>query len=399
MVLRTTFGILRSSDRGRTWDWICESAIGLGAMGQEDPTLGVTGGGAILAALAEGLAVSPDTGCSWSLTSGDLPQQPAIDVTVRPNAPQVALLLTSSPGAMDAGAAPQLFISSDDGSSWAPYGVALDPSLRPTSVEVAASDAHRVYVSGGRGSGAATTASLLVSSDDGQAFVEHPIPIDPTTETSAFIAAVDPTNADRVYVRTGAGDTSRLLVSDDAGASFRPVYQGGPILGFALASDGTTVYLGGPEDGLQKASTSDFRFQQQSPIPVGCIALLGPTVYICVLQPSVLLASSDHGAPFAPALYLRDLRGPLSCPAGPATTTTVCAAQWPALRMAYGIGSSNPVSPDGGPAATPPPPSAPAPPPSTPKGCSCEMGAAQPLPPLGIGLLWGSLLILWRWRR
>src|ERR1700704_4495157 len=76
LVLRTTFGILFSHDHGRTWDWICEKAVGYG--GVEDPSMGLTSTG-VLAGVFGGLAVSPDKGCSWGFAF----TQPVADVVVR----------------------------------------------------------------------------------------------------------------------------------------------------------------------------------------------------------------------------------------------------------------------------------------------------------------------------
>jgi len=340
MALRTTFGVLVSSDRAATWSFICEAAVGY--QSSEDPALSLTGGGTLLASTGEGLAVSSD-GCAWGFASGGVANQVVVDSAVRPNAPQDAVVVTSTPIATtDAGASVQsvqLFATGDDGAHWAMAGVALDSSVVPTSVEVAASDPHRLYVTTTRGTRPNATASLFVSTDDGAHWTERAIPVDATVGESAYIAAVDPMRADRVYVRTMDSGKSRLFVTDDAGMQFRAVYSGGPMLGFALSSDGATVYLGGPEDGLQAASTNDLAFTQRSTIPVGCLATSGARIYACVVQSSVLVAASDDGTSFSPVLHLADVRGPLTCPA--ASSTASCAADWTALSERFGIGASD----------------------------------------------------------
>ncbi len=353
MALRTTFGVLVSSDRAATWSFICEAAVGY--QSSEDPALSVTGGGTLLASTGEGLAVSPD-GCAWGFASDGLANQVVVDSAVRTNAPQGAVVVTSTPTATtDAGASVQnvqLFATNDDGAHWALAGVALDSSVVPTSVEVAASDPHRIYVTTTRGSRPNATASLFVSTDDGAHWTERAIHVDGTVGESAYIAAVDPMRADRVYVRTMGSGKSRLFVTDDAGVQFRAVYSGGPMLGFALSTDGATVYLGGPEDGLQAASTNDLAFTQRSPLPVGCLAVSGARIYACVVQSSVLVAASDDGTSFAPVLHLADVRGPLTCPA--ASSTAACAADWTSLSERFGIGASD-AGADGGDASAAPP--------------------------------------------
>jgi photosystem II stability/assembly factor-like uncharacterized protein len=348
MALRTTFGVLVSSDGGATWGWICETAVGYAS--GEDPALSLTGGGAMLASTQEGLSLSSSGGCSWSFAGGGLGKQVVVDSAVHPDAPNAALVVTSTPrGETDAGTplqTVQLFATNDDAATWAPAGVPLDPTVVPTSVEVAASDSHRVYLTTARGAPPSRAASLFVSTDDGAHWVERAIPVDGAAAEVAYIAAVDPARADRVYVRTAGSSKSRLFVTDDAGAHFSAVYSGGPMLGFALSADGATAYLGGPEDGFQAASTTDLRFVQRSPIPVGCIAVSETRIYVCVVQSSVLVATSDDGSSFAPLLHLSDLSGPLACPA--ASSAASCAAEWSALRTRFAIGVA-----DAGAAAAP----------------------------------------------
>src|SRR5579859_2266781 len=92
VVLRATYALLVSHDRGCNWDFLCEGAVGY--LGQEDPFLGLTPGAA-LAATFEGLKVSPDQGCSWGPAPG-LPAGDAIDLVVRRDDPHAAVVLTTA---------------------------------------------------------------------------------------------------------------------------------------------------------------------------------------------------------------------------------------------------------------------------------------------------------------
>src|SRR5258706_14268009 len=56
LILRTTFGIMFSHDRGQNWDWVCEKAVGYG--GLDHPSMGITKTGR-LAGPVSGLAGSP----------------------------------------------------------------------------------------------------------------------------------------------------------------------------------------------------------------------------------------------------------------------------------------------------------------------------------------------------
>lgn len=348
VVVRSTFGVLFSKDRGQNWDWVCEQGIGYG--GVEDPAIGITSSGTVLLAAFEGLAVSPDTGCSWSTIGGPLAKQFFVDVAVRPDNPHAAVAIASTYDG-DGGAQSfysQIFETTDDGAHWTAYGDPLDPTFVVATVDVSATDPHRVYVSATK-TASTRTAAIFVSKTDGTQWTSTNIPLVSAAETSVFIAAVDPKNADVVYVRTGdetGTQPSRLLVSSDGAQTFTQRYAGGPMLGFALAPDGSKVYLGGPTDGLEIAKATDLAFTRRSTLQVGCLATSGSTLYACSSDVSgfIVGASTDDGATFAPLLHLCSVRGPLACGAG--TAAAVCPASWPNVASQI----SDPcVSPDGGP--------------------------------------------------
>src|SRR5260370_4280248 len=125
-------------------------------------------------------------------------------------------------------------------------------------------------------------AVVLASTDGGASYAQSTITLTAPYETNqgaAFVSAVDPTNPDRLYIRIGDISVDRLLVSDDGAATFRTAYQGlGNLLGFALSSDGSKVFVGGPADGVAFASTAPtdsagaLQFTQQSKGPVVCRA-------------------------------------------------------------------------------------------------------------------------------
>jgi MYXO-CTERM domain-containing protein len=210
-----------------------------------------------------------------------------------------------------------------------------------------------MYVSAVRDPGTTATAFLLTSTDHGKTFVENPLPL-VQTEHAAFIAAVDPLNADRLYVRTSnAVDMpSRLLVSDDAGKTFRTIFTGlGQLLGFALSSDGKKVYVGGPRDGLNQASTTDFAFTQKSKVEVQCLKLADDGLWTCSSEKSgfVVGLTKDEGATFESKLHFCDIRGPLTCPTGTSTntecslggTTSTASPPWPQQRAVLGCSASS----------------------------------------------------------
>ncbi len=393
MVLRVTFGLLVTHDAGKTWDWVCESAAGYGRNQNEDPAVALLAKGNLALATVEGLLGSPDTGCSW--TSFD--ERIFIDDATSPDDPSVAVALTNSYKSTDDAGVPSydsvVMRTQNAGGSWAPSGVALDPTLVLDTIDLARGDPQRIYVSG-KTFGAPTQAFLLVSTDGGQSYTPRTIPL-AAGEHGAYIAAVDPNVEDCVYVRTlGDGDAgptssvSRLLVTDDAGKTWNERWSGGKMLGFALSPDGSRVWLGGPSDGLQSASTSDFAFTKRADFAVQCLTASATTLYACSNEASagfVLGASTDGGDTFTPMLTLAGIHGPIACSDG--TPGAQCAKEWPAQAASLGITIDAGASQDGG--TVPPPPSD--------SGCGCSVGDRRTSAlSLGAGLL--VVLGLW-WRR
>jgi MYXO-CTERM domain-containing protein len=355
LVLRTTFGILFSSDTGKNWDIVCEKAVGYG--GTEDPSLGLTGT-TILAGTFEGLTQSADKACSWALVPGDLTQNVIVDVVVRPDTPSTVLALSNKfLSADDAGASlftSNVFVTTNAGQSWAKNGPALDPTIVFETIEVAKSDPQRVYVSGVRGAGSTEQGVVLTSKDAGQTWTEHAFPLDTSSERAPFISAVDPTNADRVYARTKGTAGSRLLVSDDAGGSWKEVVKfQSDMLGFALSPDGKKIYVGGPKDGLQVGDSTSLAFAQVSKIAIQCLGAFNGKLYACSNEVGgfILGTSDDDGKSFTALLHLCGVRGPLAC--GPQTSEAQCVPDWPALRDTLSTCPDGGTSSSGGSSGTP----------------------------------------------
>lgn len=348
MLLRTTFGMLFTTDAGKTWSWLCEDAIPVS--GQQDPAVALMNGGVVISAEEEGLAISPDHGCSWSFAPGTA-KILAVDVARAPDGVDAIAITTSLQGTSDAGVLlyqSTMLHTSDTAKTWQPLSGVVDPTLVIDTIELAPSDSQRIYVSGQVFG--AFQATMLVSIDGGQSYQSHVIPFAPG-ETGAFIAGVDPTNEDRVYVRTlGLTDSgtsehvSRLLVSDDGAKTFNPAWSGDAMLGFAISADGARVYIGSVRDGLLAANATDLSFTQKSALQIQCLATSGSTLFACANEanalkvsgaPFIIGSTTNEGATFAPLVTLETIHAPIACPGG--SSAAICASEWPALENQLGI--------------------------------------------------------------
>jgi MYXO-CTERM domain-containing protein len=343
-VMETTLGLFVSHDRAKTFGWVCEDFIGYGEGGkQEDAVIAMTST-ALIAGLPEGLAISSDQACSWTRVS----QQPIIDLVVSPTDPHTAMALASTmTGVGDAGEnlyATTILVTHNDGAMWAPLATPVPAGVQVETIELAASDPNRIYI-GGAGrrvdadGGIERVAIVLASKDGGSHYSQTTSPLVPPYEPArgaAFVSAVDPANADRVYVRLGDGVVDRLLVSDDGAGSFRTAYQGvGPLTAFALTTDGSTVFVGGTGgDGLQVAHAyaSDagpgLTFSRGYKDNYSCLRWTGGLLYGCMGEPKnsflqEVATSSDYGSCFTPIFDFSCLSGPLACPGG--SIVDVCA--------------------------------------------------------------------------
>jgi MYXO-CTERM domain-containing protein len=334
LVLRATFGILETSDGGTNWGWICEKAVGY--TGVEDPAMGVTSDGSILAGIFEGLSISHDRGCSWDFAKGPTDGQYTIDVAVEKQDPKRAVAITST--GVSGGFHVVLAETTDDGKTWAQAGADLPSDFLAQTVDVSPADAQRVYASGLAGP---EYAGAVERSDDHGATWTR-LPFDIGNNAGAYIAGVDPTDADRLYLRLDGEPGDALWMSTDGATTWKPIYAStSDMLGFALSPDGKKIAAGGPKDGLWIASTSDLVFEQVSTVDVKCLAWSDAGLYACgdeFVDGFTIGVSKDDGKTFSPVYHLSHL-GILSCPAG-TPQADICPDEWTNVASTIGADGS-----------------------------------------------------------
>ena len=330
-ILRATFGLLQSHDAGQSFSWICEDAVGYAQ--DRDPALAIVANGTVLAGFSRELRASRDDACAWVSPFPEAAQESLLDATADPADENDAFFLSHS---LSSSHEVRIFSARDDGSPLAPLDLALGDDFSPVTVEVAPSAPNRLYVTGILND---LSTVLLRSDDRGQSWVRHEI--SPHSSAPAYIAAVDPSDPDRLYLRLDDDTTDYLLVSEDGGSSFSEAFSlDADMLGFALSPDGAHLAVGGPMAGLFLADSKTLSFTQS---PSG---LLGPTCLKWTESDGLIacgresidqftLARSDDGQQFS-ALYHLGALQPLSCDQG-SSVGSQCASVWPGVAHTLGI--------------------------------------------------------------
>jgi hypothetical protein len=322
MVIRTTFGVLRSTDSGRSWSWVCEESVD--AVGMFDPTMAIGFDRTTTLALPGGLSVSSD-GCTWTRPVST-PRLPVVDVANDATGRTIVAAVGPS-GVNDA-----LLRSDDGGQTW--RMTTTLPGYFLETVEVAPRAPMRVYVS------AFVTGPepvLLRSDDGGSVFRETTR--DFAGAQSAWIAGVDATNPDIVYVRgQRPGGVGTLLVrSVDGGRTFQRLAETtGVMRAFALSDDGNTVWYGSSDraEGLRRSVRGGEFIRVGEQPSVQCLRYHGGLLYVCAdeaLDGYALGCSNDLGDHIVPILSLRSLEDRSACGAE-SSVGSRCPALWPAQR-------------------------------------------------------------------
>ena len=260
IVVRATYGLLVSRDNGATWRWLCESALGVPSVSVEDPSVALTANDGLVVGLERGTrgvarrirrrAARP--GLQLRLAPAD--RSPGSRSSISPcgpDAPDTCLALSSTYVFSDAATATldnRVWQTPDDGAHWSQRARRSIPTVTVTTIDVAASDPTRLYVSGTRGFGVSRTASLFVSTDGGETLDREALALRSGDRGQRLHRRRRPAVADRVYVRSSGsrGSSSRATRAVVSG----PAHADGQMLGFAIAPDGTEVYAGSVEDGL-----------------------------------------------------------------------------------------------------------------------------------------------------
>ena len=350
--VRTTFGLFTTNDRGKTFDFVCESALRLGV--EEDPMVAFTASGPLAVSTFGGMLTSID-GCSY----GFAPELEGVivpDLARSASAPDSLIafrLLGRGDGIYDS----NVLRSDDAGASWTFFPL-LPEEFLPLTVDFGSRDASRVYLTARRGAEDGYDSVLLVSDDGGETFLVWSIP-NTADQHLAYIAAVHPSDPERLAVRVDDLEGTVLLETSDAGATFRSVYVGNARLtGFAYSPDGTEIALGGLDDGLWVGASDGDAFERRSEIGPTCLGWNDDGLYACANSQRAGFSfgrSTDGGRTFETLMTFAELCGRSSCGAE-TDVGALCQNDWenvaPTLGATCDVDAGTPpdagTSPDAG---------------------------------------------------
>lgn len=332
--LRATFGILVSRDAGKSWRWICERALGY--EGTWDPPIAVTHDGRLWVGLERGLVSTLD-GCTVD-TASELAGEQVKDLTVDTKG-ETLWVLTGAPDKRGA-----IWRRSSHGAvpKWERMGE-MPESINPMTLEVAPSKPSRIYVTG---QPYGTVRGWLWRSDDGGKTITG-AKNDLANTGPLFIAAVDPKDANRVLLRHLHTTGSTVLVTPDAGRTFKEVLaMESAMFGFAKSPDGLTYFAGSglPEHGLYRSTDRGEHFERVANHGLLCLHdAPGGRLFVCenpvTLGGPGIALSTDRGRTVSILATFGDIQGPVTCGGadaapGPDAGGSLCADAWPEMRAA-----------------------------------------------------------------
>jgi len=281
ILLATNFGIISSDDDGQHWVWSCEQTETTNASLYQ---MGPPPKNRVFAISSEGLAFSDNNSCGWGVATGAGANGLFFDAFADPTNPNRVIAAASTAG--DGGISYAVLESSDSGTTFGTtrYNAAAGDNI--TGVEIARSAPQTIYIA--MTSGSTFLPKLARSTNGGTTWQVDDLSAKlPTKTTLIRIVAVDPQDANRVYLRTHsiAGDAFAVAVAGASGTTVTtPLnFPDGILSAYGRLSNGHIVLAAvvGVDQVAYKSTDNGATFQPlPTPPSVRAMSARGSTLYV-----------------------------------------------------------------------------------------------------------------------
>jgi hypothetical protein len=308
-----------------------------------------------------------------------------------------------------------LYLSTDQGSSFAAYGARAKDRVYDDLL-ISAQDSSWLQISGLRL--APDMASLIFffgySSDRGLTFTHYDFTL-ASTESGLRLLGLHPKTSGTVFGLVQADETTdshdRVLLSADFGKTWKDLLTAHRVEAFVSDDTGTKLWVGA-RDGLWRSSDAGKTWQHPQAEPVHCLLRRGSRLYACDEHHTLagVSFSDDNGDSMQALMHFTDVTQMVGCPVT-SSVAIACSGPWADWQRELAIGFGL----DGGVAnkdagsltgardastqtdaqATNPDAGLPLPRGKQATGCSCRVGSQGSGHVGGAGML---LLILGLWR-
>lgn len=320
-----TFGAVVSHDGGGTWHWFCEKAILYGGM--YDPDYAYKSNGSIFATTFDGSLVNKD-GCVFQPTT--FGKKFISSITQGPDGALYMAAADVPDGMGNLGDA-KIYKSTDNGMTFNGGATAGQINDWYSSIEVAPTDAQRVYLSAYRlGTGGARSFFIYKSVNGGTTF---------TPVSTTGIVASDDSTIDIVGIKKGAPDTLFIRVSlatgaigdviyrsDNGGGSWTKILEKQDEISFVIRANGDMV-AGTKQSGtfVARAATPTTWETVAGAPHINCLVEnAAGELWACTQNYGVMQIPSDDAGimkttnltSWTKVLRYQDIAGPVTCAAG-----------------------------------------------------------------------------------
>ncbi|HEX7477687.1 MAG TPA: hypothetical protein VF331_07760 [Polyangiales bacterium] len=334
LLIRSNRGLLWSPNGTSDFRLLCNEALGITTT--EVPSIVARSDGRWVIGTSHGVMLASADLCSLQPVASLTAQAvPALVVD-----PKDAARLYASTG--QAGITDGLQLSTDQGTSFAPYGNQAQNRVYD-HVAVSAADPTWLEISGLRVAPDMASLSYFFgsSTDRGLTFTHHDFPL-AADEYAIALLGLHPTMRGTAYAAVQADQTTdsqdRIIRSTDFGQSWSDLARAHRVEAFAIDDTGKTLWVGA-RDGLWRSRDAGASFEHVQTDPVFCLLRRGARLYVCDEHANIagVSVSDDAGDTLTPLMHFTDVTKMITCPVS-SSTAIACAGPWGDWERELAIG-------------------------------------------------------------